>query len=141
MPVAADPTQTAPYVLAQHRTLPEAERPTFRLRFLTVRQARDMSRLFREAMDAGDDDAYLSKLLEAAQIAVVGWERFDVEYDPDQLDAIVTTMDLIELCRDGPLAVSMAEGEAKKSAWQSESSSGESAPAASPESASTNPTD
>lgn len=63
------PNRPFPYVLKQHRELPEGERPTFRLRYLGSRLLGDLHRLLTE--DSG------RALWIVACAGVVGWEGLE----------------------------------------------------------------
>ena len=105
--IPLDPAETFPVTLDRHEHIPEADRPTWRFRFLTRRQSRELRRIWDafdavkelppKARDAGTDDVL--DTLEAFLLdKLAGWQNQPAgPFDPARFDETVLETDLMTI--------------------------------------------
>src|SRR5687767_10034435 len=105
MPLATDPSAQTNFHLAGDKHKPEAERPTFVLRFRSMRAENEYIRLVGD-LDASKDPAERFKLaVQALSIFVTGWRNVLCE-DGKPLDKLEN----LDLALDGAEIGEMLEG-------------------------------
>lgn len=106
MPQAIDPSQTFEIVLESDEGKPEAERPCFVFRYLSVRDWRNVAatadKITGLTTDSTNSAEVLDVVFQTIQTSLVGWrnmgEAFDGKaFDPKDLDALLTPGELFEL--------------------------------------------
>lgn len=101
MPVALDPNDLFEYVLLNDRAKPKEEQPTFLFHFPTCRERKKIARLFDE-LTSTVDEAF-DKVCEGLRIILAGWRNVrnrsgkPIDYDPSELDNVISANDLFEL--------------------------------------------
>ena len=144
MPLSTDPDDLIPFSLTLDEQRPEARRPVFLLRFLTVKQLLKVKRLYDDVLAEADDEKSSALLTEILNIGVAGWRNLPIEFpdtDPGgALDEVLTAGEKAELARAVGIKPRLTEHDRKNSGSRSSSSTESSVPAA-PTSAETNPTD
>jgi hypothetical protein len=118
---------TFKYTLIQHRDLKAADQPFLRFRFVSARDAARMDQLFDQAKAADDVGQILKLAMEGIQIALAGWWGFETQFNPSDLDLVLSRADIMELVRELPEALTVSQFEKKASALRSLSTSDKSA--------------
>lgn len=140
MPISLDPNRTFSITLAGDESAPEHMRPALVFRYPTARQYRALSEAIAAVSKATTDIDAIGGMCDAIRLALVGWRNFPVEYDPSQLDAVLSVGDLQELCYRIREEATAQEIDLKKSASLSKSNAGDCAATAPPATAETSPT-
>jgi hypothetical protein len=130
MPIATSPHQTTDFVLEIDRALPEAERPTFELRFVTGAESRRIRKLATEAANLKQEEQATAKFLEAMGLFVVGWRNLKhprtgepISFDLAKLEEVLSNSELAELFWRGQSHLALTEDDLKKSVSPSASAS------------------
>ena len=122
MPIGISPDQTYPVYLRTDCDKPEAERPAFLFRYLTVRKAREVDDLMRRISEVVDrkDEGRLDMLdglaAQVMAISLAGWRNIRAPYSLEALDDVVTWGEKWELIFAFRGAGQLAEADLKKSA-------------------------
>lgn len=134
MPLALDPMETFDVTLESDAKKPEAERATFRFRYLTLRQWRRSSWLMDDAerVNAMNGDTLLSHLLSAIADGLTGWTGLPVDFSADALPDMLTVSEAWELFYKSRRQSRVSVTEKNSSGLQSAGSTDASAPVAPP---------
>ncbi len=103
MPVALDPQQRLELVLKSDKKIPKAKRPTFVFRYLTGREWGKAASIFDSLQGLGSGSEAMNSVFDAVRIGLVGWRNMNkpdgtaIKFDPDELDAILTPGEGMEL--------------------------------------------
>ena len=100
MTLATDPEQVCKIVLAADEGKPEP-RPTFLYHYLTAREMRKHRSFCRELM-AAEDEADMptdteDEIFGHLRSKLIGWENMGREFNPDELDDVITLVEAFEL--------------------------------------------
>ena len=96
MPLALDPNETIPFSFDSDAHQPPESRPTFELKFLTVRERMKIGKLINRAAEEKEDDAANAAVNEILAIGVVGWRNITgrdgaaVPFDLAAVDDLLT---------------------------------------------------
>lgn len=102
-PLALEPNATYPVVLSTDADKPKNKQPTFIFRYLSGRQWKELAKLSDEFDKKTTGEDTLSLVFKAIKMALIGWRNMigpdgkEIKYKPDELDAIVTPNEAIEL--------------------------------------------
>lgn len=134
MPLAIDPNETFEVTLESDAKKPEAERATFRFRYLTLRQWRNHSWLLddTERVKGLTGDSLLSALLTAIADGLVGWTNLPVAFSADALPDVLTVSEAWDLFFQSRRQSRLSVTEKNASGLQSAGSTDASAPVAPP---------
>jgi hypothetical protein len=122
VPLSTDPDDLIPFSLTLDEQRPEATRPVFLLRFLSVRQLLKARRLYDEFVAETDGDRENAKLNELLALGVGGWRNIPADFDAakpgEALDAkdVLTAGEKAELARGVMNKPLLTESDRKNSA-------------------------
>jgi hypothetical protein len=122
MGLALDTDQTFDYVLENDQDKP-GDKPTFVFRFLAARDWAKVRKMFDLAAKDDDNGGYVNGCIQALRIPLVGWRNMPLEYNPDNLDLVLTAADLGEFSAALLGKMTQEEFERKNSARQLRSAS------------------
>ena len=121
MPLEVDARRTFPYVLIEDRALPEPEQRALLFRFVSARDDAKINAAFQGAfVGAESDTVVVARVLDGVRVGLVGWRGFKddagsgVPYDPADLDAVLTTQDVMDLHVNLRAAMAGTEMDRKK---------------------------
>lgn len=99
MPLSIDPDSFVWVSLATDKAKPEAARPAFKCKFLTVRENLRARALYEDAIKLGetDDAGYVGKILDGILIGVGAWRNLPGEFSRDALQDVLSFQELTEL--------------------------------------------
>ena len=134
MPLVLEPNATYDVVLSSDAGKPKDKQPTFIFRYLSGREWKKLAKLSDEFDQKTSGEKALDLVFRAIKMVLFGWRNMngpdgkEIEYNPDELEAIVTPGEAVELMQ---AAVSQQPSieDKKKSVSLSASSTGKSAKA------------
>ena len=99
MPLALDPNETYAVVLECDQEKPAETQPRFLFRYMSMRQWRDFAKFGedRQALEKLPFETVLDQLLTQIKLHMAGWENMGRDYEPDELDAVITLTEAWEL--------------------------------------------